>query len=155
MDKSSGVVMVAGWVEDLAVLVHDVPDAERIDLIRQLEVLKGAAAAAQARLSADFDVAQRRAQEDAGVPASRVGRGVAEQVALARRDSAHRGGEHLGAARALTREMPHTLAALTRGRISEWRAKLLVRETAYLSREDRAFIDAELAGPDGSRRWSR
>lgn len=149
MDQSSDVAVIAGWVDHLADLVRDVPDAQRIDLIRELEVLKASAAAAQARLSSDFDASQRRAQEEAGVPAPRVGRGVAEQVALARRDSAHRGGEHLGAAKALTREMPHTLAALTWGRISEWRAKLLVRETAYLSVEDRAVIDAELAGPDG------
>jgi hypothetical protein len=36
---------------------------------------------------------------------------------------------------------------LTRGVLSEWRATLLVRETAYLTREHRAVIDAELAGP--------
>jgi hypothetical protein len=45
--------------------------------------------------------------------------------------------------------MPHTLGALACGRISEWRATVLVRETAYLSREARVVIDVELAGPDG------
>jgi len=149
MDRFSDVAVVGGWVDHLAGLDRDVPDAERVDLIRKLEELKASAAAAQAKLSSDFDASQREAQAAAGVPASRVGRGVAEQVALARRDSAHRGGEHLGAGKALTREMPHTLEALTWGWISEWRAKLLVRETAYLSREHRAAIDAELAGPDG------
>jgi hypothetical protein len=44
----------------------------------------------------------------------------------------------------LVHEMPHTLAALTEGRLSEWRATLLVRETACLSREDRARVDEEL-----------
>lgn len=42
-------------------------------------------------------------------------------------------------------ELPHTLAALTRGEISEWAATLVARETAVLSRADRAQVDAELA----------
>ena len=54
-------------------------------------------------------------------------------MALARRESPSQGGRHLGLAKALVDEMPHTLAALTAGHISEWRATLLVRETACLS----------------------
>lgn len=41
---------------------------------------------------------------------------------------------------------PHTLAALTSGDISEWRAILIVRETAMLTRDDRLQVDLELAG---------
>lgn len=37
---------------------------------------------------------------------------VAGQIALARRESPHRGGRRLGAAKAWVDEMPHTLAAL-------------------------------------------
>ena len=77
--------------------------------------------------------------------AAELGRGVGAQVALARRDSPNRGGRHLGLAQALVREMPHTLALLQAGLVSEWRATILVRETACLSREDRAQADAELA----------
>jgi hypothetical protein len=55
-----------------------------------------------------------------------------------------RGGRHLGLAKALVREMPHTLAALSAGWLSEWRATLLVRETACLSPEHRAAVDEEL-----------
>ncbi|QNN54502.1 HNH endonuclease signature motif containing protein [Nocardioides mesophilus] len=138
---------VRAWVGTLADLGGGLGDAERVDLIRALEELKGAAAAAQARVSCDFDVSQREAQRAAGVPERRVGQGVAAQVALARRDSPHRGDQHLGTAKALVREMPHTLGLLTRGVLSERRATLLVRETAYLAREHRAVIDAELAGP--------
>jgi hypothetical protein len=43
-------------------------------------------------------------------------------------------------------EMPHTMAAFTSGRISEWRATILARETAMLEREERAEVDAALAG---------
>jgi hypothetical protein len=138
---------VRRWVVTLAELERDVSDAERVDLLRALEELKGAAAAAQAKVTSDFDFSQREAQRAAGVPERRVGQGVAAQVALARRDSPHRGDQHLGTGKALTREMPHTLALLTRGVISERRVTLLVRETAYLSREHRALIDEELAGP--------
>ncbi|MEP6816903.1 MAG: DUF222 domain-containing protein [Marmoricola sp.] len=135
---------VAGWIEDLRHLERKLSDPGRIDLLRLLEELKSAAAAAQAVTSVDFDASQRAEQADAGVPAAELGRGVGAQVALARRDSAHRGGRHLGLAVALVREMPFTLAALTYGRISEWRATLLVRETACLSREDRAQVDVEM-----------
>ena len=73
-----------------------------------------------------------------------AGRGLASEVALARRDSPARGGRHLGFARALVHEMPHTLAALECGALSEWRATLIVRESACLGVEDRRTLDAEL-----------
>lgn len=43
--------------------------------------------------------------------------------------------------------MPHTLAGLEAGQLNEWRATLLVRETACLSAADRSAVDEELA-PD-------
>ena len=144
---SSG--LLAGWLDDLSRVDEDVPDAERIDRIRRLEELKSAAAAAQARITVAFDRSQRAEQEAAGVAARKLGSGVAAQVALARRDSPAKGGQHLGLARALVHEMPQTLAALQRGEISEWRATLLVRETACLSRADRSTVDAELGTRPG------
>lgn len=135
------------FVTGLARLHSDVgTDADRVDLIRAQEDVKAAAAAAQARLSADLNASQRALRAEAGVSAPEQGRGVASQVALARRDSPHRGGRHLGLAKALVHEMPNTLAALYAGRISEWRATILVRETAVLTREHRSAVDAELAG---------
>ena len=80
------------------------------------------------------------------MPAARRGRGVASEIALARRDSPARGGRHLGFANALVHEMPHTLAALEAGVLSEWRATLIVRESACLPVEDRRALDAELCG---------
>jgi hypothetical protein len=123
----------------------DVDDAERIDLIAALEAVKGAAAAAQARITVALDASQRAEQAARGVPAKEQGRGVAGQVALARKDSPVKGSRHLGLAKALVREMPHTLRALSRGDISEWRATLLVRETAVLSSEHRSEVDRRLA----------
>ena len=63
---------------------------------------------------------------------------------MARRESPTRGGQHLGFAKALVNEMPHTLAALERGELSEWRATLIVRESACLDVDDRRRLDAEL-----------
>ena len=117
--------------------------------IGELERLKSAAAAAQARAAAAFDAARRSAEDAAGVPSRGRGRGVAAEVALARHDSPARGSRHLGFAKALVNEMPHTLAALESGALSEWRATLIVRESACLDVEDRRALDAELcADPD-------
>ena len=71
--------------------------------------------------------------------------GVAGQVALARRESPSRGSRHLTTALALVRQMPHTLAALESGVLSEWRAELVVRETAMLTTDQRTDVDTELA----------
>ena len=122
-----------------------VDDAERIDQLSLLESIKGAASAAQARVTVAFDSSQRETQAAAGVPVRERGRGVAAQVALARRDSPSRGSRHLGLARALTGEMPHTMEHLAAGRITEWRATIVCRETAVLDVERRREVDARLA----------
>ena len=119
------------------------PDAARIDQLRLLEELKAVAAAAQARVTVAFDRSQRAQQHAWGVPREQIGRGVADQVALARGVAASQGSRHLGFATAMA-EMPHTLGLLTRGEISEWVATLLVRETAILTLEDRTAVDERL-----------
>ncbi|QWZ06500.1 DUF222 domain-containing protein [Nocardioides panacis] len=126
-----------------------VSDAERVEQLVVLERLKAAAAAAQARVTVGFEASQRAAQRAAGVPERRVGAGVAAQVGLARRDSPVKGARHLGLARSLVGELPHTLAALAAGQTSEWRATLIARETACLSGADRVRVDAELAARPG------
>jgi hypothetical protein len=120
-------------------------DAEAIEQIAALEELKNACAARQARLTVAFDRSQRARQRARGVPATQLGKGVADQVALARRESPHAGSRHLGLASALVNEMPHTLDALTTGQVTEWTATQAVRETACLTVEDRAEVDALLA----------
>ncbi|WP_091327414.1 DUF222 domain-containing protein [Arthrobacter sp. cf158] len=124
--------------------------SELIDEIRELEDLKSAVSARQARAAVALDLAQRSQQADAGVPAAEHGAGVAAQVALARRESPNRGSRLLGFAKALVTEMPRTMAALESGQLNEWRATLLVKETACLSVEDRAAVDEELAPDAGT-----
>ena len=121
-------------------------EAALIERIADLERQKSAAAAGQARAAVALDEMRRADEAAAGVPRAKQGRGVASEVALARRDSPARGGRHLGFAKALVCEMPHTLAALECGALSEWRATLIVRESACLDVEDRRTLDAELCG---------
>ena len=123
-------------------------NGERIDQIRAIEELVCAGQAAQARLSVDFDTSMRERAAAAGVPKERQGRGIAAQIAFARRESIHKGERHLALAKTLA-EMPHTQAAFAQGRISQWKATLMLRETACLSRQDRAAVDRQIAGdPD-------
>ena len=117
-----------------------------IDEITRLERVKSAAAADQARAAVALDTLRRADEAAAGLPKAKQGRGVASEVALARRDSPARGGRHLGFAKALVCEMPHTLTALECGALSEWRATLIVRESACLDVEDRRLLDGELCG---------
>lgn len=123
---------------------RDLSEPALIEQIGVLERLKSAAAAAQARAAAALDELRRAREAAAGMSARHRGRGLASEIALARRDSPNRGGQHLGFAKALVYEMPHTLAALERGLLSEWRATLIVRESACLDVEDRRTLDAEM-----------
>ena len=120
-------------------------DRERLELIAVLERVKAAAAGAQAKVTAAFADSQRAAHVARGGKAAEVSRSIGAQVALARRDSPTMGDRHLGLARALVTELPHTLRALAAGELSEFRATIVARETATLSREDRALADERLA----------
>ena len=135
---------VAGWVTSLAGVDRDVSDKERIELLRALEELKAAACGVQALTAADLDTSVRAERAARGIPAERQGRGVAAQVGLARRESPHKGHEHLALGHALA-EMPHTRDGMLAGRISEWRATLIQRGTACLTRENRATVDRLIA----------
>ncbi|WP_353950571.1 DUF222 domain-containing protein [Knoellia sp. S7-12] len=111
--------------------------SERVAVVSALEALKGAAAAAQARLTAAAVVDREALGEDSG--------SVRADLALARRCSPALADQHVGVAKALVGEMPLTMGALERGDISERRAMIVVRETACLSVEHRAEVDRRLA----------
>ena len=130
-----------GLVGALRGLDTAVDDAERVDQIRALEQLK---AAAQARVTAAFAASQEAAQRAAGVRRRDVGRGVAGQVGLAKRESPYRARRYVGWSRVLVAELPQTFAALQRGVTTEWRAMVVARESAWLSAGHRAVVDAEL-----------
>ena len=121
-------------------------DAERIDELTALERVKSAAFARQAQVTDGFAGSQRALLVAAGSKPGEISRSVCGQVGLARRDSAHKGNRHVGWARTLVHEMSGVLAVLAAGEASEWRATIIARETAHLSVEHRAQIDAAIAG---------
>ncbi|MGH3424646.1 MAG: DUF222 domain-containing protein [Nocardioidaceae bacterium] len=122
-------------------------DAERIDRIAALDKISSACAAARLSETATFAASQRAAQEDAGVPARRLGRGIGDQIGYARKLSPVAGSKQVTLAQTLTGQMPHTYALLAAGEISEWVAVIVVRETAELTEADRRRLDVDLA-PD-------
>jgi hypothetical protein len=74
---------------DIATLLTLDPSADEaalIGLVAQLEQVKAAAAAGQARASAALDELRRHDEAAPGVPQRQRGRGVASEIALARRD---------------------------------------------------------------------
>lgn len=151
-----GVAVPTATVQDLIAAVGSIKlcadGAGMIGQLSGLQHVKSAIAGLEARITAAFDGHERRAQAEAGIPASDQGQGVAAQIALARGESPSRGGRLLGLAKALVTEMPHTLAALDAGQLSEWRATLLVKETACLTAADRCAVDEELAADAGTLR---
>src|SRR5277367_6835281 len=138
--------MIECMFESLAIVDPSSEESALVERIAELERVKAAAAAGQARAAAALDAARRTAEAAEGIPAARRGRGVASEIALARHDSPARGNRHLGFAKALVNEMPYTLAALEAGVLTEWRATLIVRESACLDVDDRWALDAELCG---------
>ncbi|MGN0065495.1 MAG: DUF222 domain-containing protein [Nocardioides sp.] len=121
-------------------------DAERVDAIRAAEELACTLSAAQAALAASLDASVQAERAARGVAPERRGRGVAEQVAHARRESPHRGRRHLGLARVAPAELPYAWAAWCAGRVSEWTVTLLAQETACLPLEHRLAVDELVAG---------
>jgi hypothetical protein len=133
-------------------------NAGLIDQLRASEDVKGMLAGQQARLAVTFEARLRQestdrtalSAEDLGKDRTKEhGLGAAEQIALARGESPHRGGRLLGTAKALT-QMPHALAALDTGQLNEERVMHVAKETACLSVEDRTAVDEELAADTGT-----
>lgn len=122
-----------------------VSDADRIDAIAALERIKGMIAAAQARLEVDFRDSQIAAQRAAGVPREHLGRGVADQIALARRMSPKTAADQLALRRVVVETLPCTFAHLAAGRISEWSAHEVAKAVIVLDDEDRARVDTDIA----------
>ena len=135
------------WLADLS-RVAAVDDADRVEQLRVLEDLKNAIGSVQAVNTVEFVVSTREKRRAEGILARRLDDGIASEVASARRESPYHGARHVGLAFALL-ELPYTAAAFARGEISEWRATIVARETACLSREDRQEVDRRLGGRKG------
>ncbi|UMG92562.1 hypothetical protein [Nocardioides sp. TF02-7] len=97
MDATLTADSVRGLTRSIAAGARPDDPAELVDLLGALEELKSAACAVQAETAVDYDAARRRAESEQGVPARRQGRGVAGEVALARRGVAAPGPGAAGA----------------------------------------------------------
>jgi hypothetical protein len=126
-------------------------DAARVDQIALLERIQAAAAATQAALTVGFARSQVVAQQQAVLADPRaVGRGIADQLALACHVSPSEGSRRLGMARVLHAELPATAALLRDGRINAYVAGLVVSESRHLDAERRRAVDEQLAGEPGA-----
>jgi hypothetical protein len=142
------------WADQLSDLLDHAPSAEHlltendaalIDLIAATERAKGRLAAAQARAEAAFWDAQIREQERLGVPRGQRARGIADQVALARRISPTQASDEVALHRVLLESLPRTSALLDAGEISEFAARKVAENVLVLEDEDRERVDADLA----------
>ncbi|WP_300008710.1 DUF222 domain-containing protein [Pseudonocardia sp.] len=120
-------------------------DAARIDRIALLERVKAAAAAAQHEQMVAFARSQVELQQEQVLRDPRaVGRGIADQIALACHVSPGEGSRRLGIARALHGDLPATAALLREGAISEYVAGLVVTEIRHLPADLRREVDARI-----------
>ena len=154
------------WADQLSHLLDTAPSAEAlaaeddaalIDLIAATERAKGRLAAAQARAEAAFWDAQIREQQRQGVPRGQRGRGIADQVALARRITPKQASDEVALHRVLLGSLPRTSELLEAGEISEYAARRVAENVLVLEEEDRARVDVDLADqlPSVTARWCR
>lgn len=138
-----------GELADGAADTPDVPDAVRIDRLALMEKLRAALVAAQHGEMVGFARGQVEAQKEEIVSGrldpTKLGRGIADQIALACHVSPWTGSRRLGTARALHAELPSTRAMLRAGVISEDTAEKVVSETRHLDPELRRLVDKQLA----------
>lgn len=148
LDGGPGVDALRLLGDVLAVLpdleLQDLGESPLVEVLSAAESVKNALAGLQARAGVVLDERVRARQEAAGVEREKLGAGVHAQIALARSESPNTGHRLLGLAKAVVNEMPHTNRALATGRLSEWRATMLVRESACLTREERLVLDEQL-----------
>ena len=106
-------------VGGLSAMPVGLEEAESVDRLTLLEEIKSACTAAQVRETANLDALRAADEAARNVPERRRGRGLAAEIGLARKVSPRKGSQCLGFARALAHEMPHTMAALTSGVLTE------------------------------------
>lgn len=133
---------IVGQLRELSCAPTDFDKVTQLELLQQIA---NAAHGAMARVSVEFDDSQRADQALRQVPSRQRGRGVADQIALARRISPYQASRDLGMARALRDDLPGTGALLSAGRISERTAQAVHHETDHLARADRQQVDSELS----------
>ncbi len=150
-EVSAELTALLARLAELADTAGEIPvsDAARVDRIALYEQLRSALAAAQHTEMVAFARTQVELQADlvaAGrLDPEKLGRGIADQIALAAHVSSWQGSRRLGVARALATDLPATRAQLASGRISETVAEKVVTYTSHLDPELRRLVDKQLA----------
>lgn len=108
---------------------------------RALAELQSAISARLARVVVAAHDIQGESDAARGIARADTKRLVGSHVGFARRCTPHRGDAFVNLSHALAEDMPHTLAALAAGVISEHDASRVVRETTGLTRAERARVD--------------
>ena len=158
--ETASTALQTGELHALADLLADLtpsrqPDSQAgsdpVDLLDQLEALeriKSAAAAAQVAVSSAF--ADAAEGDDVPVTGRRTpprAMSIGAEVALATLASPYAGEQRVLLSRRLRDHLPHTLAALACGELTEDRAFAIAREVAHLTPDQRGRVDDDLA-PD-------
>src|SRR6478752_4831202 len=97
-----------------------------------------------------FAFARTRVDEQAELVAAgrldpeALGRGIADESALAARVSPTQGSRRFTVARTLATDLPHVRGLLASGRISERLAETVVAQTSHLDPEQRRLVDKQL-----------
>ena len=146
-----------GWSPAPADTGEPVTDAARIDRIDRIAALERLQASLEAvkavEMVAFATLADRASRSPSGSIPCAVGRGIADQIALACRVSPSEGTRRLHVARDLVLDMPHTLELLSRGEISGWTVRCLTEQVSHLDRATRTHVDQELAAPPTPNEW--
>src|SRR5690625_1325746 len=141
--------VVAQQLPELSTFLDSLPsghsEADKIDQLQALERAKRALAAVQAEITNAFVNQRQAAEADARVPTSLQLKGIEAEVGLARGESPYVGAALTHTATALCTVLPHTMAALAEGRVSEYHARIVAEQTNHLSDAHRRAIDAAIA----------
>lgn len=140
MESGDAVSSLAGPHEGAEV------DGILVDVVTASEQLGSAVAGLRVRACVAFRTRQLARQRALGVPRARLGRGIAEQLGLARNLSPTTAGNELALDRVLVDSLPRTLALLEGGEISPRAARGVAAGVLVLDDPDRHAIDEELAG---------
>jgi hypothetical protein len=144
--QASDLHALADLLADPTIVVDASDTPALLDQLEALERIKSAAAAAQVAVTAGF----ADAAEEEHVPATTRrtpprAMAIGAEVALATLRSPHAGEQRVLLSRRLRDDLPHTLAALGRGELTEDRAFAVAREVAHLTPEQRGEVDDDLA----------
>lgn len=120
-------------------------EADQINELVALERLIATATARRARVSVEFRASQLASQQAQGVHKSLLGKGIADQIALARRISPHAASHQIALVTAICQDLPRTMQLWMRGQIDERTATGVAKQVFCLDSPDRRAIDRLLA----------